>query len=92
METKQRTIDIIKQTRKAAPEAFEARKLYLKMRKAIAEALKDEPKTIPQVAEATNISIGETTYYMMSMLKFGELSVNGIDDMDEYYFYELKKA
>jgi hypothetical protein len=91
MAEKQRTIDLIKQTRKAAPEAVEARRLYINMRKAIAGALGDEAKTIPQVAEAARLPVGDVTYYMMAMLKFGELNVTGIDDMDEYYFYELKK-
>jgi len=90
MEAK-KTIEIIKLQRKAPPAALEERKIYQKMRKAITETLKEEPMSIPQIAEATHISLGDITYYLMAMLKFGEVAVNGIDDMDEYYFYELKK-
>jgi predicted Rossmann fold nucleotide-binding protein DprA/Smf involved in DNA uptake len=91
MGTTYKTIDIIKQHRKASVAALDERKNYLKMRKAITEALKEEPKSIPQIAEASKISLSDITYYLMAMLKFGEVAVNGIDDMDEYYFYELKK-
>jgi hypothetical protein len=27
----------------------------------------------------------------MTLQKFGEVTVEGIDDMDEYYIYKLKK-
>jgi predicted Rossmann fold nucleotide-binding protein DprA/Smf involved in DNA uptake len=91
MEKKPRTIDIIKQKRKVPESVTEGRKKYNSMKKAILEALKDEAKTIPQIASETKISLPETTYYLMALQKFGEVSVQGLDDMDEYYFYELKK-
>ena len=55
------------------------------------KSLKEEGKTIPQIAEATELSSPETTYYLMTLLKFGDVEVEGIDDMDEYYIYKLKK-
>lgn len=91
MEKQKRTIDIIKQKRKAPENVLEGRKVYNKIRKAILEALKEEAKTIPQVAQEIQLSLPETTYYLMALQKFGEVSVKGLDDLDEYYFYELKK-
>lgn len=91
MEKKERTIDIIKQERKVSPEVLENRKIFSRNRKAIMEALKEGPKTIPQVAAEIQLSLPDTTFYMMTLFKFGDVEVNGLDDMDEYYFYELKK-
>jgi len=91
MEGKQKTINAIKEIRKVSARVIEGRKKYVHIRKAILEALKTEGKTIPQIASETNLSGAETTYYLMTMQKFGEVSVEGIDDMDEYYIYKLKK-
>ena len=91
MEAKTKTIHIIKETRKVPDHVTEGRKKYVKIRKAILEALKTGGKTIPQVASDTNLPLSETTYFLMSLQKFGEITVEGIDDMDEYYIYKLKK-
>jgi hypothetical protein len=91
MEKKEKTIDIIKQERKVSPQVLEDRKTYSRNRKAIMEALKAGPKTIPQVAAETQLSLSDATYFMMTLFKFGDVVVESLDDMDEYYFYELKK-
>ena len=91
MEKQTRTIDIIKQKRKASESVLERRKLYSKIRKSILESLKEEAKSIPQIAMETQLALPEATYYLMSLQKFGEVMVKGLDDLDEYYFYELKK-
>ena len=91
MEAKTKTINIIKETRKVPTHVTEGRKKYVQIRKAILETLKTEGKTIPQIATDTNIALSETTYYLMTLQKFGEVTVEGIDDMDEYYIYKLKK-
>lgn len=91
MDAKIKTINILKETRTVPTHVLEGRKKYVRIRKAILEALKEEGKTIPQIAEATELSSPETTYYLMTLLKFGDVEVEGIDDMDEYYIYKLKK-
>ena len=91
MDAKAKTINIIKETRKVSPHVTEERKKFVKIRKAILESLKGEGKTIPQIAEITQLSLPETTYYLMSLHKFGEIAIEGIDDMDEYYIYKLAK-
>ena len=91
MEAKTKTINIIKEIRKVPGHVTEGRKKYVKIRKAIFESLKTEGKTIPQIASDTNLPLAETTYYLMTLQKFGEVTVEGIDDMDEYYIYKLKK-
>ena len=91
MATKIKTINIIKETRKVPAHVTEGRKKYAQIRKTILESLKTEGKTIPQIAADTQLPLAETTYYLMTLQKFGEIAVEGIDDMDEYYIYKLKK-
>ena len=90
MEKKERTIDIIKQKRTVPESVTENRKKFNSFKKAIKEALKDEAKSIPQIAAEIQMPVHETTYYLMAMQKFGDVVVDSLDDMDEYYFYKLK--
>ena len=90
MEAKTRTIDIIKQKRTVPDSVTEGRKKFNSFKKAIKEALKSEPKSIPQIAAETQMPVHEITYYLMAMQKFGDVVVDSLDDMDEYYFYKLK--
>ena len=93
MEKKTKTVAILKETRKVSVQALEERKKYTRIRKTLLEGLKgEEGKTIPQLAEATGLDVSETTYYLMTLLKFGDVLVDGVDEMDEYFFYKLKKA
>jgi hypothetical protein len=91
MEKKERTVTILKETRKVSEQVDAERKKYIQTRKTLREALKDQSKTIPELAVATQLPLPEVTYYLMTMLKFGDVAVDGIDDMDEYYFYKLNK-
>jgi hypothetical protein len=87
---KNRTIDIIKQKRSVPESVNEGRKKFNNFKRIIKEALKEEAKTIPQIAAEINMPLHETTYYLMAMQKFGDVVVDSLDDMDEYYFYKLK--
>lgn len=91
MEAKEKTIEIIKQKRTVSGAVTERRKKYNSYRKAIRGVLKNEPATIPQIAEKIAMPLYETAYYVMAMQKFGEVVADNLDDMDEYYFYKLKK-
>ena len=91
MEKKIRTVSILKETRKVSEHVNEERKKNVQIRKTLREALKEESKSIPQLAVDTNLPLPDVTYYLMTLLKFGEVAVDGIDDMDEYYFYKLIK-
>ena len=86
-----KTIDIIKKERQPSQKALESRKKFNKIRKAIVTALKEGPKTIPQLSESTGYNKAILMYHVMSLRKYGEIIETGMDDMDEYYIYELKK-
>ncbi|MCD4680596.1 MAG: hypothetical protein K8S00_09430 [Bacteroidales bacterium] len=88
---KRKTINVIKEKRTVNPEVQEKRKEYVKLKKLILKALESGEKTIPQIAEEINIPIGDVTFTLMSLRKYGDVETGEIDDMDEYYFYNLKK-
>jgi len=87
-EKKQRTVAVMKEKRTVPEHVKEKTKHFAKMKKTITEALKDGPKTVPQVAQQTNLPLHVTMYYVQSMVKFGLLSAGDVDD-DDYYLYEL---
>lgn len=80
----------MKEKRQVPGHVNEERKKYIKTRKMLMEALKDGGKTIVQLSEQTGLALPETTYYLMTLQKFGDVMVEGVDDSDEYYIYKLK--
>lgn len=66
-------------------------KAYNKIKKSILKALEDEPKSVPQIAKEIDIPQDIVTYYLMTLQKYGNIEVDDMDDMDEYYLYKLKK-
>ncbi len=54
----------------------------------IIKTMKDEPKTIPQIAIETGIENKLVTYDIMTMNKYNIVESTGVDDMDEYFLYK----
>lgn len=71
--------------------AKEQLKEFTTKKRSVLAALKDGPLTIEQVAEKAEMALSETVFYMMTLQKYGDVVVNEIDDMDEYFTYKLKK-
>jgi len=86
-----RTVDQVKQERKVPAWVREELKHFNKMKRSIRTALESGPKTIPDLARELDISPAEATYYLMSLRKYGLVETGEIDEMDEYYYYQLKK-
>ncbi len=87
---KERPIKIIRERRRGVPkELLERSRAQARMRKKISEALKDGPKTVPEVAKATAIPSHEVLWKLMGMKKYG-LVVEG-EERDGCYEYALKK-
>jgi predicted transcriptional regulator len=57
----------------------------------ILKTLETEQKNIPQIANELNLPLPVVTYNLMTLVKYGYIKPTGMDDMDEYYFYEIKK-
>lgn len=87
---KQRTVDILKAKTEVSENVKIRVKEFVKIKKTIKSVLKSEPKTIPEIVKETNIEASEITYSLMSMMKYGDIIADRVDDDDEYYYYKLK--
>jgi predicted transcriptional regulator len=90
MNEKRRTIDHMKKEREVPAAARQRMKRYNAARKSIKDALGGEGLTIPEIASKTGMEPGEVTFYLMTMMKFGEVEAVDDDDVDEYYSYRVK--
>jgi predicted transcriptional regulator len=61
---------------------------HAKIKKQIREALKDGPKTVPEIAKTTEIHSSEVLWHLMSLRKYGE--VVEVEERDSYVEYTLK--
>jgi len=93
-EAKKRTemlADLRKQHRESVKKAQALLKEQQVARKAISRAMQGEPKSIPQIAEATGIPAHEVLWHVAAMKKYGEVAETGMDEDYEYYLYRLAK-
>jgi len=72
---------------KPKPETIERLKEQRQIRKKITESLKGGAKTIPQIAKETGLPSPIVTWFLMSMLKYGEVEECG--EEGDYYLYRL---
>lgn len=86
-----KTIDIIKQKREVSQDVKDNMKAFNKIKRAILKALEEEPKSVPQIAKEIDLPQDVVTYHLMTLQKYGNIEVDDMDDMDEYYLYKLKK-
>ena len=84
---KKLTVQMLRETRKPPKENLERQKEQRKIIKAIKEALKSGPKTIPQIAEETNLRTDVVVWYLFSLRKYGE--IQEVEEVDGYYTYKL---
>ncbi len=71
--------------------AKENLKEFVRIKKALIDALKNGEMTIPQLSEKLSMSKEDVTFYLMTLVKYGDLAVGEIDDNDEYFTYKLNK-
>ena len=86
-----RTLDIVKKERQVSAPVKEELKKFNRMKRAIRQAMEDGPLTIPELADKLEIDRAEVTYHLMSLRKYGLVTTGEQDDMDEYFYYQLKK-
>lgn len=87
---KGKTAKYLKEKHSVPKEVTEQLKYFTRTKKAILAALKEEEKTIPQLAEELKIPQDELMFQLMSLLKYGFVESGEIDDMDEYFSYKIK--
>ena len=88
---KGKTAKYLKEKRPVPKEVTEQLKYFTRTKKQILNALKESDKTVPQLAEELQMSKDEVMFQLMSLLKYGFIETGEIDDMDEYFFYKIKK-
>ena len=86
-----KTIDIIKKKRKVSDSVKENMKAFNRIKRQILKSLETEEKTVPQIAKEINLPLDVVTYHLMTLQKYGKIEAGEVDDMDEFYFYKLKK-
>lgn len=88
---KGKTFKYLREKREIPEEVKENLKNYTRIRKSITDALKEGELTIGQLSEKTGMARNEVVYYLMTLVKYGQVETGAIDDMDEYYTYKLKQ-
>jgi len=82
-------IQILRERRGGVPkEHVERSRQQAKTHKLLTAALKDGPKTVPEVAQASGLPTHEVLWYLMGMKKYGQV-VEG-EERDGYHEYALK--
>ncbi|OIP05742.1 MAG: hypothetical protein AUJ97_00270 [Bacteroidetes bacterium CG2_30_32_10] len=87
---KGKTAKYLKEKREVAQEVKDKQKEFLKIKKAILDALKEDALTIDQLTQKLNMAKHEVVFYLMSLVKYGFVQTGDVDDMDEYFSYKLK--
>ena len=87
---KGKTAKILKETRTIPKEVTEQLKYFTKIKKTLLNALKEEHKTVPQLAKELDMPMKEVMFQLMSLLKYGHVETDEIDDDDEYFYYKIK--
>jgi hypothetical protein len=81
----------LREKREVTQAAKDNLKHFIKIKKAILDALHEGDLTIEELTKKLNMPKHEVVYYLMSMVKYGYVQTGAVDDMDEYFSYKLKK-
>ncbi len=92
METeKGKTFRYLREKREIPESVKENLKKYTRIKKSILDALKEEEMTIAQLALKLEMPAHEVVFYLMTLVKYGQVQTGAIDEMDEYFSYKLKQ-
>jgi len=59
------------------------------IRRQICQVMRDTPKTVPEVAEATAIPADQVLWHVAAMKKYGLVQDAGLDEDEAYVLYRL---
>ena len=83
-------IQVLRERRGGVPKDLLAKNREQKrLLKRLKEALRDGPRTVPEVAAETGVGAGEILWYLMALKKFGEVAEG--EERDGYFEYSLKE-
>ncbi|MGC8644666.1 MAG: winged helix-turn-helix domain-containing protein [Thermoplasmata archaeon] len=89
MQKKVLTVDSLKNKIEVPKELLEKVRSDNQIKASILKALKDGPKTIPEIAQATGLSSPTVTWWLMTLRKYGSI-IEEEGGMEDYYRYKLK--
>jgi DNA-directed RNA polymerase specialized sigma subunit len=87
---KGKTFRYLREKREVSQAAKNNLKQFTRIKKEILDALKEKEMTIAELTEKLGMPKHKIVFYLMSLLKYGQVQTGSIDDMDEYYTYKLK--
>jgi DNA-directed RNA polymerase specialized sigma subunit len=88
---KGKTFKYLREKREVSQAAKDNLKQFIKIKREILDALKGKEMTIRELTEKLGMPRHEVVFYLMTLVKYGNVKTGSIDDMDEYYTYKLKK-
>jgi hypothetical protein len=81
--------DLRNQHRERVKQAQALLKEQQTTRKALGRAMQGEPKSIPQLAEASGLPTHQVLWHVAAMKKYGAVVEAGMDEDAVYYLYTL---
>jgi DNA-directed RNA polymerase specialized sigma subunit len=87
---KGKTFRYLREKREVSQAAKDNLKHFTRIKKDILDALKEKEMTIAELTEKLGMPKYEVVFYLMSLVKYGQVQTGSIDDMDEYFTYKLK--
>jgi predicted transcriptional regulator len=80
---------LLKQLREEYEDSVERLKEQTEIRRGITRSLQEGPKTVPAIAENTDLPAHQVLWHVMAMKKYGLLRETEMDG--QYFQYELVK-
>lgn len=88
---KGKTYKYLREKREVSQDAKDKMKQFSKIKKTILDALQESDLTIDQLTKRMELPKDKVVFYLMSLIKYGQVEKGEMDDMDEYITYKLKK-
>lgn len=88
---KGKTYKYLRERREVSQATKDNLKQFTRKKKEILDTLKEKEMTIDELTRKLGIPKHEVVYYLMTLVKYGNVQVGSLDDLDEYYTYKLKK-
>ena len=88
---KGKTFKYLREKREVSQAAKDNLKQFIRIKKEILDALKEKEMTIEELTQKLGRPKHEVVFYLMTLVKYGNVKTGSIDDMDEYFSYKLIK-
>lgn len=88
-----RRVEVLKRLREEHRETVTRRQALLKeqtrIQQQIRQAIRERPRTVPEVAQVTGFPTHEVLWHITALRKYGEVVETGLSD--DYYQYQIVK-